>query len=307
MYQQQTLKQSIRAVGVGLHSGRKVLMTLRPASANTGIVFHRTDLDEPVDLLARAEAVGSTQLGTTLGSDEAGVAAIEHLMSAFAGLGIDNAYVDVDGPEIPIMDGSSAPFVFLIQSAGVRTQKAAKKFIRVKRTVRVEEDDKWAEFKPYNGFRVNFTIDFDHPYLKQTNQNTVFDFSTTAYLKEISRARTFGFIKDLEMMRAKNLALGGSFDNAIVLDDYRVLNNDGLRYQDEFVRHKVLDAIGDLYLLGHAVIGEFCGYKSGHALNNRLLMALLEQSGAYEETTLSEKDVSSASTLAIGYPATVGS
>ena len=282
MLGQRTLKNTIRASGVGLHTGTKVLMTLRPAEVDTGIVFRRTDLDPPSDIPAHAENVGDTQLGTTLVKGDARVSTVEHLLSAFAGLGIDNAIVEVSAPEVPIMDGSAGPFVFLLQSAGVAEQKTAKKFVRIKKTVRVEDGDKWAEFKPFDGFKVNFEIEFDHPVFKRRTQASSMDFSTTSFLKEVSRARTFGFMRDLETLRNRNLALGGNLDNAIVLDDFRVLNEDGLRYEDEFVKHKILDAIGDLYLLGHSLIGEFSGYKSGHALNNQLLRALLADTSAWE-------------------------
>ena len=283
MLGQRTLKNSIRAQGVGLHTGQKVLMTLRPAAPDTGIVFRRTDLDPPVDIRATADNVGDTQLGTTLFNGDARVSTVEHLLSAFAGLGIDNAHVEVSAPEVPIMDGSAGPFVFLLQSAGFEDQRTPKRFVRIKSRVRVEDGDKWAEFKPFDGFKVNFEIEFNHPLFKRRAQTASMDFSTTSFLKEVSRARTFGFMRDLETMRAHNLALGGSLDNAIVLDDSRVLNEDGLRYEDEFVKHKILDAIGDLYLLGHSLIGEFSGYKSGHALNNKLLRTLLADADAWEE------------------------
>src|SRR6476646_10600182 len=283
MLGQRTLKNSIRAQGVGLHTGQKVLMTLRPAAPDTGIVFRRTDLDPPAEVRATAENVGDTQLGTTLINGNARVSTVEHLLSAFAGLGIDNAHVDVSAPEVPIMDGSAGPFVFLLQSAGFEDQRQPKKFVRIKQRVRVEDGDKWAEFRPFDGFKVNFEIEFNHPLFKRRSQSASMDFSTTSFLKEVSRARTFGFMRDLEMMRARNLALGGNLDNAIVLDDFRVLNEDGLRYEDEFVKHKILDAIGDLYLLGHSLIGEFSGYKSGHALNNRLLRTMLKDRSAWEE------------------------
>jgi len=280
---QRTLKESIRATGIGLHSGAKVYMTLRPAPANTGIVFRRLDLAEPVDVPADALNVTETNLGTTLEFGEGRIATVEHLLSALAGLGIDNLFIDLTAAEVPIMDGSAAPFVWLIQSAGIEEQSADKRFIRVVRPVEVSEGDKWARIEPYDGFKVNFEIDFDHPVLKKQRQRASLDFSTTAFLKEISRARTFGFLKDVEHLRANELALGGSLDNAIVMDDYRVLNEDGLRFQDEFVRHKVLDAVGDLYLLGSCLIGEFSGFKSGHRLNNLLLRALLDQPEAYQE------------------------
>jgi UDP-3-O-[3-hydroxymyristoyl] N-acetylglucosamine deacetylase len=285
MLNQRTLKNTIRASGVGLHTGKKVLMTLRSAPPNTGIVFRRTDLDMPVDIRAHAENVGETALGTTLVRGTAKVSTVEHLLSAFAGLGIDNAIVEVTAPEVPIMDGSAGPFVFLLQSAGIEEQSTPKRFIRIKRRVRVEDGDKWAEFEPFDGFKVNFEIEFNHPMFKKRTQTASMDFSTTSFLKEVSRARTFGFMRDLEGLRARNLALGGNMDNAIVLDDFRVLNEDGLRYEDEFVKHKILDAIGDLYLLGHSLIGEFSGYKSGHALNNKLLRTLIADSSAWEEVT----------------------
>ena len=282
---QRTLKNPIRASGVGLHTGKKVLLVLRPAPPNVGIVFRRTDLDVPVDIPARATNVSETTLGTTLGHGEARVSTVEHLLSALAGLGVDNAFVELSAPEVPIMDGSAGPFVFLIQSAGIEEQSVAKRFVRIRRPVEVRDDDKWARFDPYEGFRVNFEIEFEHPIFRRHGQRATMDFSTTAFLREISRARTFGFVRDLEYLRSRNLALGGTMDNAIVLDDYRVLNEDGLRYEDEFVKHKILDAIGDLYLLGHSLIGEFTGYKSGHALNNRLLRVLLADAAAWEEVT----------------------
>jgi UDP-3-O-[3-hydroxymyristoyl] N-acetylglucosamine deacetylase len=285
MVNQRTLKNSIRATGVGLHTGKKVLMTLRPAPANVGIVFRRVDLDTPVDIRAHAENVGDTMLGTTLVRDGVKISTVEHLLSAFAGLGIDNAFVEVSAPEVPIMDGSAGPFVFLLQSAGIEEQSTPKRFVRIKKSVRVEDGDKWARFDPFDGFKVNFEIEFNHPIFKKRSQVASMDFSTTSFLKEVSRARTFGFMRDLETLRARNLALGGTMDNAIVLDDFRVLNEDGLRYEDEFVKHKILDAIGDLYLLGHSLIGEFSGFKSGHALNNRLLRTLVATEEAWEEVT----------------------
>jgi len=283
MLRQRTLKNEIRATGVGLHTGRKVFMTLRPAADNTGIVFRRIDLDPPVDLCADANLVGETTLGTSLVEGETTVATVEHLMSAFAGLGIDNAYVDLSAPEVPIMDGSAAPFIFLLQSAGIEEQTVAKKFIRIRKKVRVEDGDKWAEFTPYDGFKVNFRIDFEHPVFKKHLQSSSVDFSTTSYLREVSRARTFGFARDIEAMHTNRLALGGTMDNAVLVDDFRVLNEDGLRYEDEFVRHKILDAIGDLYLAGCSIVGEYTGYKSGHALNNLLLRELLANTKAWEE------------------------
>ena len=288
MLKQRTLKTAIRATGVGLHTGRKVFMTLRPAVDNTGIVFRRVDMDPVVDVPADANLVGETMLGTSLIQDGTRVATVEHLMSAFAGLGIDNAYVDLSAPEVPIMDGSAAPFVFLLQSAGITEQTALKKFIRIRKKVRVEQDDKWAEFTPYDGFKVNFQIDFEHPVFKKHLQSSSIDFSTTSFLREVSRARTFGFLRDIEALRANRLALGGNIDNAIVLDDFRVLNEDGLRYEDEFVRHKILDAIGDLYLIGHGLLGEFTGYKSGHDLNNKLVRELYATKGAWEEVVFED-------------------
>jgi UDP-3-O-[3-hydroxymyristoyl] N-acetylglucosamine deacetylase len=284
------LKNVIRATGVGLHTGGKIYLTLRPAAADTGIVFRRVDLAQPVEIPARAENVGDTRLSTALEVDGVKISTVEHLLSAFAGLGIDNAYVDVSAPEVPIMDGSAGPFVFLIQSAGVEEQNAPKRFIRIKREVRVEDGDKWAFFEPFNGFKVGFSIDFDHPAFRERSQSASVDFSSTSFVKEVSRARTFGFLRDLEMLRQHQLALGGSMDNAIVVDDYRVLNEDGLRYEDEFVKHKILDAIGDLYLLGHSLIGAFTGYKSGHALNNRLLKELIGRRDAWEEVTFDESE-----------------
>lgn len=288
MIRQRTLKNVIRATGVGLHTGDKVYMTLRPAPANTGIVFRRVDLAEPVEVPARPEFVGDTTLSTTLVRDGVRIATVEHLLSAFAGLGIDNAYVDLSAPEVPIMDGSAGPFVFLIQSAGVEEQAAAKRFIRIKRVVQVEDGDKWARFEPFDGFKVDFAIEFDHPLFKRAAKRAEVDFSTTSFVREVSRARTFGFMRDIEMLRERNLALGGSLDNAIVVDEYRVLNEDGLRYEDEFVKHKILDAIGDLYLLGRSLVGAFRGHKSGHALNNRLLQELLADVDAWEEVTFED-------------------
>ena len=285
MLNQRTLKNSIRASGVGLHTGKKILMTLRPAEPDTGIVFRRTDLAEPVDIRAHAEFVGDTMLGTTLHRGDARISTVEHLLSALAGLGIDNCIVEVSAAEVPIMDGSAGPFVFLLQSAGIEEQRAPKRFVRILESVRVEEGDKWARFDPYNGFKVNFEIEFNHPTFRKHTQTASMDFSTTSFLREVSRARTFGFMRDLESMRARNLALGGNMDNAIVLDDEGIMNEDGLRYEDEFVKHKILDAIGDLYLLGHSLIGEFSGFKSGHALNNKLLRKLIGTSGAWQEVT----------------------
>ncbi len=290
MINQRTLKNVIRATGVGMHTGEKVFMTLRPAAVNTGIIFRRTDLDPVVEVPAFATHVGDTSMNTTLEHDGVRVSTVEHLMSAFAGLGIDNAYVDLSNAEVPIMDGSAGPFVFLIQSAGIEQQSAAKRFIRILEPLEVRLDDKWARFDPYDGFRVSFKIDFNHPVFKSHQSFASVDFSTTSFLKEIARARTFGFMRDIEMLRERNLVLGGSMDNAVVLDDYRVLNEDGLRYEDEFVKHKVLDAIGDLYLLGHGLIGAFSGYKSGHELNNLLLRELLERHSAWEEVTFDDSE-----------------
>jgi UDP-3-O-[3-hydroxymyristoyl] N-acetylglucosamine deacetylase len=296
LIKQRTLKNVIRAMGVGLHTGKKVYLTLRPAEIDSGIRFRRIDLDDPVEILARPEKVGDTNLSTTLVDNGVRISTVEHLLSAIAGLGIDNAYIDLSADEVPIMDGSAGPFVFLIQSAGIVEQNKAKRFIRIKKTVRVEDGDKWVEFNPFNGFKVTFEIDFDHPLFTQQKQICSINFSTTSFVKEVSRARTFGFQKDIEYLRSNNLALGGSQDNAIVLDDYRVLNEDGLRYDNEFVKHKILDSIGDLYLLGHSLIGAFSGYKSGHALNNKLLLALLKDKEAWEDVTFDD-----ASTAPISY------
>ncbi|GAA4350240.1 UDP-3-O-acyl-N-acetylglucosamine deacetylase [Kangiella taiwanensis] len=285
MIRQRTLKTTIRATGVGLHTGDKVYLTLRPAPVDTGIVFRRVDLDPIVEIDAKPENVGDTTLSTCLVKDGVRISTVEHLLSAMAGLGLDNAYIDVSAPEVPIMDGSASPFVFLLQSAGVTEQNAPKKFIKIKKKVTVEDGDKKATFEPFDGFKVAFTIDFDHPVFKKSSQTSVIDFSTTSFVKEVSRARTFGFMKDIEFLRANNLALGGSQDNAIVMDDYRVLNEDGLRYDDEFVKHKILDAIGDLFLLGHSLIGSFTGYKSGHALNNQLIRTLMADESTWELAT----------------------
>lgn len=282
MLKQRTLRNIVRATGIGLHTGEKVYMTLRPAAIDTGIIFRRIDLDDPVEIKADPFMVHDTRLSTCLESGGVRVATIEHLMSAFAGMGIDNAYVDLTASEVPIMDGSAGPFVFLIQSAGIEEQSAPKKFIRIMKPVQAGNEKSWVRFEPYNGFRLNFTIAFAHPVLEGTNQSVSIDFGSTSYLKELSRARTFGFVQDVEYLRSQGLALGGSLDNAIVMDEFRVLNSDGLRYDNEFVRHKVLDAIGDLYLLGHPLLGAFTGYRSGHALNNQLLRALLADSEAWE-------------------------
>lgn len=287
---QRTLKNVIKATGITLHGGQTAVLTLRPAPVNTGVVFRRTDLDPIVEIPARAEYVGDTTMQTTLIKNGAKVSTVEHLMSALAGLGIDNVYVDVTAPEVPIMDGSAAPFVFLIQSAGIEEQSVVKKFIRIKRKVAVEDGDKRASFEPFDGFKVSFTIDFNHPLFQSRTQAATLDFSTTSYVKEVSRARTFGFMSQYEKLREMKLALGGSLDNAVVLDDYRVLNDDGLRYEDEFVKHKVLDAIGDVYLLGHSLIGAFNGYKSGHGLNNNLLRTLLADETAWEYVSFEDAE-----------------
>ena len=288
MIKQRTLKNVIRATGVGLHSGEIVYLTLRPAAPNTGIIFRRVDLDPAVEIEAKAVNVGETALSTTLVQHGHKVSTVEHLLSALAGLGIDNAYIDLNAAEVPIMDGSAGPFVFLVQSAGIEEQNVAKQFIRIKKPVLLEDGDKWAKFEPFEGFKVSFTIDFEHPAFTGRPQQVDVDFSSTSFVREVSRARTFGFMKDIEKLREMNLALGGSMDNAIVVDDFRVLNEDGLRYEDEFVRHKVLDAIGDLYLLGHSLIGAFVGHKSGHEVNNRLLRKLLAQEDAWELVSFEE-------------------
>ncbi len=289
MIKQRTLKNVIRATGVGLHTGEKIYLTLRPAAIDAGIIFRRVDLDPVVEIQARAENVGDTRLSTTLMKGDVRISTVEHLLSAMAGLGIDNAYIELSAAEVPIMDGSAGPFVFLLQSAGIHEQDAPKRFIRIKQPIVVNDGDKWARFDPFEGFKVSFSIDFDHPAFKDRAKEATIDFSTTSFVKEISRARTFGFMKDIEALRAKNLALGGSMENAVVVDDYRVLNDDGLRYEDEFVKHKVLDAIGDLYLLGRSLIGAFSGHKSGHSLNNQLLRALVADEAAWELVTF-EKD-----------------
>jgi UDP-3-O-[3-hydroxymyristoyl] N-acetylglucosamine deacetylase len=275
---------------VGLHTGEKVYLTLRPAAVDTGIVFRRVDLAHPVDIRAEARAVHDTRLSTCLESNGARIATVEHLMSALAGLGIDNAIVELSSPELPIMDGSAGTFIFLLQSAGLVEQSAAKKFMRIKKVVEVKEGDKWVRFEPYNGYKLNFTINFAHPVFANTKQHVTVDLGENSYIKEVSRARTFGFMQDVESMRAQGLALGGNLDNAIVMDEYRVINPDGLRFDDEFVKHKVLDAIGDLYLLGHPLIGAFSGYKSGHALNNALCRALLADESAWEFVTFDKAE-----------------
>ena len=295
MLAQRTLQRSVNTVGIGLHSGQKVGLTLRPAAANTGIVYRRIDLENPVEIVSTPEAVGETMLSTTLVQEGVKVSTIEHLMSAFAGLGIDNAYVDLTASEIPIMDGSAAPFIYLIQSAGIATQRAAKKFVRIKKPIRFENKAGWAELRPFDGFKVSFEIDFDHPAVKSTQQVLALNLSKASYSREISRARTFGFMRDVEMLRSKNMGLGGSLGNAVVLDEYRVLNKDGLRYQDEFVKHKMLDAIGDLYTLGHSIIGAYHGHKSGHAINNLLFHELIAQPDAWELTTMDVEEEASVS------------
>lgn len=292
MIRQRTLKNIIRATGVGLHSGEKVYLTLKPAPVDIGIIFCRTDLDPVVEIPAHALNVGQTTLCTSLHKDGTRIDTVEHLLSALAGLGIDNACVEVSAHEVPIMDGSAGPFVFLLQSAGIQEQNAPKKFIRIKEDVTVTDGDKTATFKPYDGFKVSFTIDFDHPVFKSRSQTASIDFSSTSFVKEVSRARTFGFMRDVEYLRSQNLALGGSVDNVVVVDDYRILNEDGLRYHDEFVKHKMLDAIGDLYLLGHSLIGQFVGHKSGHELNNKLVRMLLANEKLWEIVTFEEAEVS---------------
>ena len=290
MLKQRTLKKAISATGVGLHSGEKVTLTLRPAAADTGIIFKRVDLPQPNEILATPGAVHDTRLCSALEANGVRIATVEHIMSALAGLGVDNVYLDVDAAEIPIMDGSSGPFVFLLQEAGIVEQAAPKKFIRVKKTVEVIEGDKWVRFEPYHGFKIDFTIAFNHPVFEHSGNNVKIDFAADSYIKEISRARTFGFMHEVEYLRSNGLARGGSLDNAIVLDEYRVLNIDGLRYDDEFAKHKVLDAIGDLYMLGHPILGAFYAYKSGHALNNQLLRALLSDESAWEYVTFDKAE-----------------
>jgi UDP-3-O-[3-hydroxymyristoyl] N-acetylglucosamine deacetylase len=302
MIRQRTLKNIIRATGVGLHTGEKVYLTLKPAPVDTGIIFYRVDLEPAVEVPARPDNVSDTRLSTTLEKNGVKISTVEHLMSAFAGLGIDNALVELSAPEVPIMDGSAGPFVFLLQSAGILEQEKLKQFIRIKKTLLVEDEDKWVKFEPFNGFKVSFAIDFDHPILQSSTQHAEVDFSTTSFVKEVSRARTFGFMDDLEALRNAGLAQGGSFDNAIVMDSFHILNDDGLRYHDEFVKHKVLDAIGDLYLLGHPLIGAFSAHKSGHALNNKILRNLVENESAWELVTYedeSEVPIAFARTVAV--------
>jgi UDP-3-O-[3-hydroxymyristoyl] N-acetylglucosamine deacetylase len=289
MIRQRTLKNEIQATGVGLHTGDKVYLRLKPAPEDHGIVFRRVDLEPAIDIPAKAENVGDTTLSTSLVSGDVKVSTVEHLLSAMAGMGIDNAIVEVSAAEVPIMDGSAGPFVFLIQSAGIIEQSAPKKFIRIKKPVSVEDGDKTASFLPFDGFKVSFSIDFDHPAFQGRSLSASVDFSSTSFVKEVSRARTFGFMHEIEHLRSQGLAKGGSMDNAIVVDDFRVLNEDGLRYEDEFVKHKVLDAIGDLYLLGNSLIGEFCAHKSGHALNNKSLRKLISQPDAWEVVTFDDE------------------
>jgi UDP-3-O-[3-hydroxymyristoyl] N-acetylglucosamine deacetylase len=289
MLRQRTLKSLVSATGVGLHSGRKVNLVLRPAAPDTGVVFRRVDLDPPVDIPARASAVGDTRMASCLEVEGVKIGTVEHLMSALAGLGIDNVYVDVDAPEIPIMDGSAATFVFLLQSAGIEEQPAAKRFLRVKKPVEVRDGDKWARLEPYDGFRLSFSIVFNHPAVDATGTSVTVDFARHSYVKDVARARTFGFMQDVETLHQHGLAQGGSLDNAIVMDEYRVLNAEGLRYADEFVKHKVLDAIGDLYIVGHPLLAAFVAHKSGHALNNALLHALLEDHAAWDLVSFEEQ------------------
>lgn len=293
MIRQRTLKSIVQMTGVGLHSGRKVTLTLCPAAANTGVIYRRTDLNPPVDFPADPKSVRDTMLCTALVNDDGvRISTVEHLNAALSGMGIDNVVIEVDAPEIPIMDGSASPFVYLLQSAGIEELNTAKKFIRIKKPVRIEDGDKWAEISPYNGFRLDFTIDFNHPAIDSDDQKLVFDFSSQSFIKDISRARTFGFMRDIEYLQSQNLCLGGSFDCAIVLDDYRILNEDGLRFDNEFVTHKVLDAVGDLYMCGHSILGQISAYKSGHALNNQLLRAVLADQEAWEWTTIEDEQES---------------
>lgn len=298
MIEQRTIKTLTRAVGVGLHSGQRVELTLRPAAIDTGIVFRRVDLPQPVDIPVSAQAVSDTRMASTISSGSAKVHTVEHLMSAFAGLGLDNLYIDITAEEVPILDGSAASFVYLLQSAGIVKQRAARKFVRVLRPVEVREGEcaqgKWARLEPYHGYKLRFEIDFAHPAVDSTGQCVEFDLSANNYVRDIARARTFGFTRDVEMMRSRGLALGGSLDNAIVLDDYRVLNSEGLRYDDEFAKHKILDAMGDLYLLGRPLLASYTAYRSGHALNNLLLRALLEQPDAFEELTFERESAAPA-------------
>ena len=288
MVRQRTLKQAVRAAGIGLHSGQRVFMSLLPAGPDTGILFRRVDLSPPVEIPAEAELVRETMLSSNLVKDGAKVGTVEHLMSALAGMGIDNCVVELSAAETPIMDGSSSPFVFLIQSAGIHEQDAPKKFIRIKQPVQVSDGDKFARFEPHEGFRLSFGVEFKHPVFKSGRQSAVVDFSTTSYVHEVARARTFGFMRELDQLRANNLGLGASLDNVVALDEFRIVNQDGLRYEDELVRHKILDAIGDLYLIGHSIIGAYTAWKSGHALNNKLLRAVLADPAAWELVTFDE-------------------
>jgi UDP-3-O-[3-hydroxymyristoyl] N-acetylglucosamine deacetylase len=290
MIRQRTLKNVIRATGVGLHTGEKVFLTLRPAAVNTGIVFRRIDLKPVVDVEAILDNVSSTRMSTTLERDGVRISTVEHLMSAFAGLGIDNVFVDLTAAEVPIMDGSAGPFVFLIESAGIEEQRAPKKFIRIKQSVEVRDGDKWAKFDPYDGFKVDLTIDFDHPAVQSSQQHACIDFLESSFIKDVSRARTFGFLDEVEALQEAGLARGGSLDNAIVMDAFHILNDEGLRYRDEFVKHKILDAVGDLYLLGHLLVGAFSAHKSGHSMNNRLLRRLLETESAWEYVSFDDVD-----------------
>ncbi|MDD4912723.1 MAG: UDP-3-O-acyl-N-acetylglucosamine deacetylase [Sideroxydans sp.] len=290
MVKQRTLKTTVQATGVGLHTGEKVYLSLHPAAVDSGIVFRRVDLSPPISIKAEAHAVHDTRLSTCLEGGGARIATVEHIMSALAGLGIDNAIVDLTSPELPIMDGSAGTFIFLLQSAGIEEQAAPKKFIRIKKTVEVKDGDRWVKFEPFNGYKLSFTINFAHPVFANTKQNVTVNLGEQSYIKEVSRARTFGFMQDVENMRAQGLALGGNLDNAIVMDEYRVINPDGLRFEDEFVKHKVLDAIGDLYLLGYSLIGAFSGYKSGHALNNALCRALIADASSWEFATFDHLD-----------------
>jgi UDP-3-O-[3-hydroxymyristoyl] N-acetylglucosamine deacetylase len=291
MLKQRTLSSKIKASGVGLHTGQKISLTLNPAPINTGIIFSRTDVKSDL-IKASLDNVHDTRLSTTLSNNTAKISTVEHLLSALAGLGIDNALIELDGPEVPIMDGSARPFVFMIQSAGIQEQDDAKRFIKIKKTIEVRQDEKWAKIEPFDGFKVAFTIDFNHPAFNESSQSSEIDFSSVSYLSQVSRARTFGFAKDIELLRKNNLALGGSVNNAIVIDDYKVVNEEGVRFQDEFVKHKILDAIGDLYLLGHGLIGSFSAYKSGHHLNNLLLRELVNNEDAWEESTIEDNEKS---------------
>lgn len=290
MIRQRTLKNVIRATGVGLHTGEKVFLTLRPAAVNTGIVFRRIDLKPVVDVEAILDNVSNTRMSTTLERDGVRISTVEHLMSAFAGLGIDNVFVDLTAAEVPIMDGSAGPFVFLIESAGIEEQRAPKQFIRIKQSVEVRDGDKWAKFDPYDGFKVDLTIDFDHPAVQSSQQHASIDFLESSFIKDVSRARTFGFLDEVEALQEAGLARGGSLDNAIVMDAFHILNDEGLRYRDEFVKHKILDAVGDLYLLGHLLVGAFSAHKSGHSMNNRLLRRLLETESAWEYVSFDDVD-----------------